>query len=450
MPAVTINDSKHCEAKVDHRAKFYDKPEKGLFVSVTTGREASFGFKFTNPKTGQREILQLGKYVAGLYGVDQARDRVADLKKALRRGEDISQQARQQKQLNRNLSAKTVAEVIDEYVAWMKEPVVKKDGEERPRKESWATTVQYLEGYAKPHLGIMIASEVESDDIARLQEGLRTGKLCKRGKGSLCNARLTRAALSAMFKWAAQSPRRYVNGSPCINLPELDKSPPRTRKLTMAEIRAFWTGLDRADLPCHRATALALKLQLATMMRSGEFRTAVKDEIEQHEDGTIAMHVPLKRVKRRRKLQVPLNGMALDVLQEAAKLWPKSAYLFTADGKTPLAKTTMSQALRGVTYQGKVKQLGICEWLGIEPFTPHVLRRTAAHFAQVTAKQPMDLIKLCLDHREGSQVTEDHYVQSQQLAEKLQVLTAWDAVLRDIIAGKITDRAKVMPFKLAA
>jgi hypothetical protein len=33
---------------------------------------------------------------------------------------------------------------------------------------------------------------------------------------------------------------------------------------------------------------------------------------------------------------------------------------------------------------------------------------------------------------------------------KLEVLTAWNAVLRDIIAGKITDRAKVMPLKLAA
>jgi hypothetical protein len=47
-------------------------------------------------------------------------------------------------------------------------------------------------------------------------------------------------------------------------------------------------------------------------------------------------------------------------------------------------------------------------------------------------------IALCLDHRsdeEGSNATDEHYVQSQHIHEKLQVLTAWEKVLSDIIAG---------------
>jgi integrase len=107
----------------------------------------------------------------------------------------------------------------------------------------------------------------------------------------------------------------------------------------------------------------------------------------------------------------------------------------------------MSQALRGVKYKGKVKQLGICEWLGIRPFRPHDLRRTAAHLAQTKAQQPRWKIALCLDHQtdedghEVSRVTDEHYVQSQHMVEKLEVLTAWEAVLKDIITGKLVEQS---------
>jgi hypothetical protein len=84
----------------------------------------------------------------------------------------------------------------------------------------------------------------------------------------------------------------YLNGNPCINLPELGRINRRHHKLTMAEIKTLWRGLDRPDLPCSRATALALRLELVTMMRSGEFRLGEQEEVLQHEDGIVAMHVP--------------------------------------------------------------------------------------------------------------------------------------------------------------
>ena len=118
--AVTLNDQKHCEAKVATRTKFYDKEVKGLFVSITTSGEASFGFKFTNPKTKAREVLQLGWYVAGVFGTKQARSKAEDLKKAVRLGEDVGQQDRRLKRQAHHLSAKTVDELIDEYVDYIK------------------------------------------------------------------------------------------------------------------------------------------------------------------------------------------------------------------------------------------------------------------------------------------------------------------------------------------
>ena len=41
----------------------------------------------------------------------------------------------------------------------------------------------------------------------------------------------------------------------------------------------LWHGLDRDDLPWDRRTRLALKFELVTMLRSGELRSAHRDEL---------------------------------------------------------------------------------------------------------------------------------------------------------------------------
>ena len=79
-----------------------------------------------------------------------------------------------------------------------------------------------------------------------------------------------RRAASGLFNWAAEAGRDYVTASPCVNLPKLDDEHPRTRVLSEDEIRIFWHGLDRDDLPWDRKTRLALKFALVTMLRSGE------------------------------------------------------------------------------------------------------------------------------------------------------------------------------------
>jgi len=46
-----------------------------------------------------------------------------------------------------------------------------------------------------------------------------------------------------------------VTASPRVNLPKLDPEHPRTRDLSEDEIKIFWHGLDRKDLPWDRRTA---------------------------------------------------------------------------------------------------------------------------------------------------------------------------------------------------
>ena len=55
-----------------------------------------------------------------------------------------------------------------------------------------------------------------------------------------------------------------------LKLPKLPKEHARDRVLSADEIRIFWHGLDREDLPWDRRTRLALKFALVTMLRSSE------------------------------------------------------------------------------------------------------------------------------------------------------------------------------------
>ncbi|WGS23007.1 hypothetical protein [Bradyrhizobium sp. ISRA463] len=108
-----------------------------------------------------------------------------------------------------------------------------------------------------------------------------------------------------------------MTASPCVNLPKLDPEHPRTRVLSPDEIRIFWHGLDRDDLPWDRRTRLALKFELVTMLRSCELLGASLDELFDLDGDNPRFDVPLKRVKKRRVIQQPLPDLAVEIIKEA-------------------------------------------------------------------------------------------------------------------------------------
>ena len=62
-------------------------------------------------------------------------------------------------------------------------------------------------------------------------------------------------------------------------MPKLDPEHPRTRLLSEDEIRTFWHGLERNDLPWDRRTRLTLKFELVTMLRSRQLLGARRNEL---------------------------------------------------------------------------------------------------------------------------------------------------------------------------
>src|SRR6516165_8601060 len=252
-----------CEKRVTERVKIYDRKCPGLYVSITTAGVATFSFKFTDPATGKQRTAWLGIYNPETFTVEDARSKVYGLKG--KGGAALAQTFREKARKAKH--GKAVDEIIEERIAWMKGLVRKPDGEMRPRIESWENVASHLRRFVGPRLGKKLATEVTKHDIAQLSNDIVAGKL---GIPSIANARHMRRAASGLFNWAAEAGRDYVTASPCVNLPRLDPEHPRTRVLTEDEIRAFWHGLDRDDLPWDRKTRLALKFELVTMLRSND------------------------------------------------------------------------------------------------------------------------------------------------------------------------------------
>jgi integrase len=394
---------------------------------------ATFYFKFTDKSTGKQRPKWLGLYNPETFRVEHARTEVYALKTRLGNGENIAESFRQQK-AQAAKRGKTVDQVIAERVEWMKTPVLKRDGEMRPRIETWSNVESHLRRFVSPRLGKKLASEVTKNDIATLSNDIVKGEF---GKPSIANARHMRRAASAMFKWAAEAGRDYVSASPCVNLPPLDEEHPRDRVLSVDEIKTLWRGLDRDDMPWCRKTRLAIKFALVTMLRSGELLSIHRDELNT-ENGTV--DIPARRVKKRRVINQPLSELAMEIIKEAMGDYD---YAFIGRfGDAPLSRQQMSGALTGtmVTKNGKrvTRTPGICELLGLAPFTPHDLRRTAA-----TMCGELGLSEASISHQANKDengkplpaVTRKVYNRATlvHVAKKREVLDAWAAELRRIV-----------------
>jgi integrase len=296
-----------------------------------------------------------------------------------------------------------------------------------------------LRNFVGVRLGKKLPTEVTKGDIATLSNDIVEGRL---GVPSVANARHMRRAASGLFNWAAEAGRDYITASPCINLPKLDEEHPRDRVLTEDEIRALWHGLDRNDLPWDRKTRLALRFALITMLRSGELLPIHRDELNV-DNGTV--DIPARRVKKRRVISQPLSELAQEVIREAMG---NHEYAFAGrSGKAPLSRQVMSGALRGTKNKdGSVRTPGICELLGLEPFTPHDLRRTAATMCGELGLSEAG-ISLCLDHQASKDadgkplpaITRKVYNRSVriQVEKKRVVLDAWAVELRRIIGEPV-------------
>ena len=137
---VVLTD-RHCQKRVAKRIKICDRKCPGLYVGVTTAGVATFAFKFTDPETGKQRTGWLGVFNRESFTVEHARSRVYGLKAM---GDKAAAETLRQRKVQRAKAGKTVDEIVEERIEWMKKTVLKEDGEVRPRIESWKNVASHL------------------------------------------------------------------------------------------------------------------------------------------------------------------------------------------------------------------------------------------------------------------------------------------------------------------
>jgi hypothetical protein len=108
-----------CDKRVGKRVKIYDRKCPGLYVSVTMAGVATFSFKFTDPATGKQRTGWLGIYNPETFTVEDARSRVYGLRGA---GAAALAETFRDRKVRQAEAGKSVNEIIQERVEWMKTP----------------------------------------------------------------------------------------------------------------------------------------------------------------------------------------------------------------------------------------------------------------------------------------------------------------------------------------
>jgi integrase len=168
-----------------------------------------------------------------------------------------------------------------------------------------------------------------------------------------------------MFKWAKQPGRRFVIVNPFADLPAPGGTiTPRDRFLNADEIRQLWHALDDPKaLGINPQAATALRLILATAARPGMVRGMTGSELRDL-SGPSA-HGPhwslaAERMKAGSAFITPLSPLALELIRPHLKADPTERLFVLGDD-----------------HLHEVAQRIVAK-LGMERWTPHDLRRTAA------------------------------------------------------------------------
>ena len=228
-----------------------------------------------------------------------------------------------------------------------------------------------------------------------------------------------RQTVGAMFRWALS--QDIVETDPTAGLKAYDPGTPRDRVLSIEEINTLWKWLESGVLPPDPSDIL--KLELLTGARCGEISGLCAEEIDQeHWTWTL----PAARSKNKRPRVTPLVGLARKILTERLTA-VRSGPLFTAETGAVLTAAHIGHYL-----------LARRDKLPIDKFTTHDLRRTVATML-ADMGIALELVAAVVGHEAGSKDTRTlvrHYIRTDQIERKTQVLHRWDERLEAIVAGR--------------
>jgi integrase len=412
------------------RLEIRDAKVEGLELRVGTGGTKTWVLRYRRQSDMTKRVWTLGTFPD--MPLDEARETAADARRDIAKGGDPATGKRVARE------APTFRQLAEQW----QEDYASANRNDRVR----ADDAGVLKRYILPVIGDAKAHAVQRHDIGRVLSTARKATDGRQGHDG--TRRLTHRPnkvldiVRAVYRWGVSEGLVTVDPTAGRKRP-IRKEAARERVLTPAEIRTIWAALDKApvarergpdgrlarrqegDFPMLKATALAMKLSLATGQRIGEVSGIPLAELDLNDVAPV-WTIAGSRTKNGDAHRVPLSGLAVELIEEAKALAGGSAWLFpTPDGEGPVDPHAATRALARAR-----KAIGVANW------RVHDLRRTCATMMGELGVRP-HVIAAVLNHISVTKgtVTGRSYNQFTYDPDKREALTAWGARLERIVAG---------------
>jgi integrase len=407
MPSIKISKATVDAAQVGERDRVYwDKSLSGFGLKVTPAGRKVYLYRYRIAVPGKAAkthpiTLTIGKH--GELTPDQARDAATALAGKIAAGEDPRADTRQKlieaekrTRLDAGLAFNMKADQwLDHY---------EHEKERRPSSVQQAKLV--VRKYLKPALRSAPMPQIGKSDIQSIIDTIPVRQKATR--------RAVFAYASVLFSWAAS--RGYVDRNPLLDMDKPDAPKARERVLNDEELTSVW----RASTELPNPFGLFYRLLILTGQRRDEVASLRWADLDRL---AATFTIPADRAKNGRAHIVPLSAQAiteLDVWAGSKSIWPRSGYVLTTTGKTPIS---------GFSKAKKALDERIAEAVGegIPAWRAHDLRRTLATGLQRLGVR-FEVTEAVLNHISGSKGgVAGIYQRHDWKDEKRAALTAWAA-----------------------
>ncbi|MGE4250867.1 MAG: tyrosine-type recombinase/integrase [Parvibaculaceae bacterium] len=420
MPKVELTDRFCAKAKPGAgNVEYFDTVTTGLAFMVTPGGARTFYLAFTSPTDGKRARMKLGRYPE--FSLATARKRAKEARGEIGAGNDPLREKRALE------ASQTVADLVENYIA--RHAMTKRSGPAIARR---------LRKNVKDVIGTVKLADLHRREITRCIDAVKD-------RGADVEANRVFEDIRAMVRWARG--RGDLDENLVDGMRRPTETTERDRVLTPDEIKTVWKAFPGADM--RESTRRILRLLLITLQRESEVAGMMKDELDLAKR---LWTIPGARTKNKQEHVVPLSDMAVDIIREqieaAAALAKRKGrkpppFVFPAPGgRAAVTGASVPKAVKRL----EVKAKGGPTIMGVAPWTPHDLRRTAATGMEELGISPF-IVGHVINHRSitKSTVTSRVYARYTYDKEKREALDLWSDRLTGIIEG----RAAVVPLAKA-
>jgi integrase len=412
MPQVELTD-KFCQSAkpLDGRqTDYFDTVVRGLCLRVSPAGARTWNLLYTRPSDDKRARMKIGRYPEIPLGGDKgARQRAKDARAAVGYGTDPIAEKRAQ------AASQSVADLVENYL--VRHAATKRSGDEIARR---------LRKNVKDVIGDVKLSALHRRDVTKCIDAVKD-------RGADIEANRLFEDIRAMVRWARG------RGDLDSNLVEGMRRPTETverdRVLSTDEISTVWLALPKADM--RESTRRIIRLCLVTAQRVGEVAGMARNEVDLEKK---RWTIPAERSKNKREHVVPLSDMAIEIINEqvadAMELADRKsrkvpAYVFPAPGgRAAVGGASVPKAVK----RQEITNRGASVIMGVEPWTPHDLRRTAATHMEELGISPF-IIGHVLNHVSATKasITSRVYARYSYEKEKRAALDLWASRLARIV-----------------